>query len=267
MGKAEPFLEVLISSLNEDYRFPIFEIFAFLYTVGTFVLANLASIVGQFIKSEEAVAFTLAYSLAGLPSFIFVILILKNIAYGLGNDLDKGIMQTLLSYPLKRRSVLTAKLLSSLGVALLLFLGIQVFALFLLAPDIVFPYMGTVLLTYLAILSYPLLTAGLVLALTSFLKRGSIALIVGIVLYFASGILTSLSQFIARATDSNLPLKASAIIDPALPLQLHYGTNIQLGELWTPSFSETISYIGASYVLVILVFMLGYLYFERKMEI
>ncbi|MCW4052105.1 MAG: ABC transporter permease subunit [Candidatus Bathyarchaeota archaeon] len=271
MGKGKPFLEVLASALNEDYKFPILEVFALLYTLGTFVFANFAGIGAHYAKPGESVAFSLVNSLAGgafgaagLPVLILVILIMKNIAYGLGNDLDKGIIQTFLSYPLKRRLLLTAKLLSSLGVALLLFIAIQLFALSILAPEIVSPYIGTVLLTFAAVLSYPLLVASLVLAITLFLKRGNTALIVGIVLYFASGMIPNLLGFAASAMGSNLPLKAYAIIDPNVALTRHYITG---GELWTPTFNEALLYIGASYALVISIFIVGYLYFERRLEI
>lgn len=271
MGKGRPFLEVFASSLNEDYRFPILEIFAFLYALGTFVFANLAGVEAQYAESGESVAFSLVNSLvggafgaAGLPVLILVILILKNIAYGLGNELDEGIIQTFLSYPLKRRWLLTAKLLSSLGVALLLFMGIQVFALSILAPEIVSPYVGTVLLTFAAVLSYPLLVASLVLLMTLFLKRGSIALIFGIILYFASGMVPNLLAFAATATGSNLPLKAFAIINPNVALTRHYITG---DELWTPGFNEALLYLGVSYALVISIFMVGYLYFDRRLEI
>ena len=270
MRKGKPFLEVLASALNEDYRFPILEIFAFLYVLGTFVFANLG-IGAQYAKSGESVAFFLVNSLtggafgaAGLPVLILAVLILKNIAYGLGNELDKGVIQTFLSYPLKRRWLLTAKLLSSLGVALLLFIGIQVFALSILASEIVSPYMGTVLLTFAAVLSYPLLVASLVLMMTLFLKRGSIALIVGVVLYFASGMLPNLLAFAATATGSNLLLKAYAIINPNVALTRHYITG---DELWTPSFNEALLYMGASYALVFSILIVGYLYFEKRLEI
>jgi len=43
-GKGKPFLEVLSSALHEDYRFPILEIFAFLYVLGTFALVNIGSL-------------------------------------------------------------------------------------------------------------------------------------------------------------------------------------------------------------------------------
>lgn len=263
-GKGRPFLEIFALSLNEDYRFPILEVYAFLYTLSTFVFARLGGLGG--LGSGEAIAFNLVNSLTVLPVFILVILILKNIAYGVGSDLEKGVIQTLFSYPLKRRLILTAKLLSALGVALLLFLGIQVFSLFILAPDIVVPYMGTVFLTYAAVLSYPLLVAGLVLILTLFLKRGSTSLVFGIVLYFVSGILTSLMTFIAHATRSNLLLKAFAILNPSLVLIQHYLSERALTlEPWAPSFSEVLLYIGGCYAIVASVFIVGYVYFERRL--
>jgi hypothetical protein len=271
MGKGKPFLEIFASALNEDYKFPILEVFALLYTLGTFIFANFTGTGAQYAKSGESIAFNLVNSLAGgafgavgLPVLIIVILILKNIAYGLGNDLDKGIIQTFLSYPLKRRWLLTAKLLSSLGVALLLFMGIQLFALSILAPEIVSPYISTVLLTFAAILSYPLLVASLVLVITLFLKRGNTALIVGIILYFASGMIPNLLAFAATATGSNLPLKAYAIINPNIALTRLYITG---GGLWTPTFNEALLYIGVSYALIVSIFIVGYLYFERRLEI
>ncbi len=39
-GKGRPFLEILASALNEDYRFPILEVFAFLFALSTFAQAR-----------------------------------------------------------------------------------------------------------------------------------------------------------------------------------------------------------------------------------
>jgi len=76
-------------------------------------------------------AYSLVSTLCEFPlMFIFVVLILKNVAYGLGSDLDRGVMQTLFLYPLKRRHILTARLLSGLGISVPLFLEIQIFSLF-----------------------------------------------------------------------------------------------------------------------------------------
>lgn len=266
MGKGRPFLEVFASALKENYRFPILEVFAFLYAFGTFIFAGLGA---TFAQSSETFAHGLVNSLTGFPLFIFVILILVNTAYGLGNDVEKGVIQTLLSYPLKRRSILTAKLVSALGIALLLFLGIQVFALFLLAPDVIGHYFNTVLLSYLANLSTAFLIAGIVLVLAVVLKRGGLALIIGIVLYFALGIIGSMVSFIVF-TGSDLPLRIYAVIAPNMILDRYYGGGIMpifSTGMWTPTFSDVLMYIGASYTLVACVFILGYVYFDRRLGI
>ncbi len=268
MRKGRPFIEVLSSSLNEDYRFPILEILVVLYALGTFVFAGFLGTAGHLVTSEEAVAFSLVNSLTGLPVFILVVLMLKNIAYGFGNELEKGVFQTYLSYPMKRSSLLTAKLGSSLGVALLFFLGIQVFALFIMAPDVISPYLGTVLLGYAAILCYPLLVVGVVLILTMLLKRGSSALIAGIVLYFASGILSGLLSLGGEAPGSGLTVRAFAIIHPTLALQRYYTPGLfgSAQEIWIPELGEAILYVGAGYGLVATAFVLGYVYFSRRLE-
>ncbi len=272
MGKGKPFLEVLSSAIHEDYRFPFLELFAFLYALGTFVFASFGvSITTAQGAASQAVATTnetIAYgsvsSILSLPLFIFIILIFKNIAYGLGSDLEKGIIQTYFSYPLKRRGILTAKLLSALGVALLLFLGIQISALYILAPDIILPQFGTVLLTYAANLSYPLLIAGIMLLLTLKLRRGGISLVAGIVLYFAMSIVSGIATVFAWATESPLGLQILSAISPSLALQQHYGG---IFDFWTPAFSEVLIYTGVSYVIVAFVFFLGYTYFSRRLNL
>lgn len=269
MGKGSPFLEVFTCAIKEDYRFPILEVFAFLFALGTFVIADLTAYYG---RNGEAFAYNLVSTLWGFPLFfIFVILILKNVAYGLGSDLDRGVIQTLFSYPLKRRHILTAKLLSALGIALLLFLGIQIFGLFLLAPDIIVTYSGTVFLTCAANLCSPaLLLAGLVLLLALLLKRGGLALIIGVVLCLAFVIISPLATTIAYGTGSDLALRIWAVIDPNLALQRYYmGTpGFPFGEeIWVPSFSEVLLYLGAGYLIVAAIFIIGYVYFDRRLGI
>jgi ABC-type transport system involved in multi-copper enzyme maturation permease subunit len=142
-GKGRPFLEVLSSALHEDYRVPILEIFALLYVVGTFAFASFGGVgAAQGMASGETVAYRLTTSLLGANSgmsivlFILVLVILKNIAYGLGKDLEKGVIQTYFSYPLKRHQLLSAKLISALVVSIALFLGIQISAFYILAPTL-----------------------------------------------------------------------------------------------------------------------------------
>lgn len=270
MGKGKPFLEVLASATHEDYRFPILEIFAFLYTLGTFVLASFGSL-GTSIANQtitnESIAFTLTSSLLGLPLFIFIILIFKNIAYGLGSDLEKGIIQSYLSYPLKRWKILTAKLVSAIGIALILFLTIQISALYVLAPDVISPYLGTVLLTYAATLSPSLFVAGIMLLVTLFLRRGGLTLVIGIVLYFAMSIISSIALVVAFATDSSVPLQIMSMIAPNVVLAEYYSSlSLPFGnELWSPAFSEVLFFIGISYAIIGFLFFLGYYYFSRRL--
>jgi ABC-type transport system involved in multi-copper enzyme maturation permease subunit len=256
--KGRPFLEVFASALQEDYRFPVLEIFAFLYAISTFTFASLASV--SMGATGELTAYYLTDSILSFPLIIFVILILKNIAYGLGNDIEKGIIQTFLSYPLKRHRILSAKLLSALGVALLLFLGVQISALYVLAPDVVGPYLGTVLLTYAASLSIYFLIAGIMLLVTLILRRGGLALIFGIIFLFAFAIVSDLVIYVASAIGSSSILQVMSVFAPNIALGEYY----QQSQLWTPTFTQVLLYVGASYVIVASVFFVAYLYFSRK---
>ncbi len=269
MGKGRPFLEIFTYALDEDYRFPLLEIFAFLFALGTFVFVDLGAYSGQ---TGEASAYNLVSTLCGFPLlFIFVVLILKNVAYGLGGDLEKGVIQTLFSYPLKRRYILTARLLSGLGIALLLFLGIQIFGLFLLAPDVILTYPSTVFLTYAAQLCSPvLLLAGLVLFFALRLKRAGLALVIGVVLLLTGLVVSGFVTSIAYGTGSHLSLEIWAVINPNSALQTYY-SNVGVASLppetWVPSFSEALLYLGAGYLIVAALFIVGYIYFDRRLEI
>jgi ABC-type transport system involved in multi-copper enzyme maturation permease subunit len=269
MAKGRPFLEIFTYALDEDYRFPILEIFAFFFALGMFVFANLGAYSGQ---TGEALAYNLVSTLGGfLILFILVVLILKNVAYDLGSDLEKGVMQTLLSYPLKRRRILTARLLSGLGVALLLFLGIQIFGLFLLAPDVILTYPGTVFLTYAAQVCSPvLLLAGLVLLFTLRVKRAGLAFVIGFVLFVTGLVVSGFVTSIAYRTGSHLPLQIWAVIDPNSALQTYYFNMGAVGlstGTWVPSFSEVLLYLGVGYLIVAVLFVVGYTYFDRRLEI
>jgi len=260
--KGRPFVEVFSSALHEDYRFPIIETFAFLYALSTFMFASFVSV----STPGELVAYGLISSLLNLPLLIFIILIFKNLAYGLGSDIEKGIIQTYLSYPIKRRWILSAKLLSALGVAILLLLSVQISALYVLAPDVVAPYIGTVLLTYAANLSFPLLIAGIILLVTLILRRGGLALILGIVLYFALGMIQTLALVVSSGTGSPISLQIASVISPNVVLDRYYQTYSPFGtsELWAPTFTEVLVYLGASYLIVASLFLVAYLYFSRR---
>ena len=270
--KGHPFLEILAASIHEDFRFPILEVFAFLYAISTFAFLGLGSRITLMFspRSGEAYTYQLVSIQMGMPLFIFLILIFKNVVYGFGSEFEKGTIQTLLSYPLKRHMVLTAKLLSALGVSLLMFLGIQFFALFIMAPQTVSANLATVIVSYLASLSYPLFLTAILLIVAMKIRKGGLALVLGIVLYFAlsvtSGILTALSI----TTGNPLPLKALSVLNPSLALQYYFnplGSLIGGETLWNPNFNEVLAYIGGGYCLVIIAFLIAYYYFSRRLNI
>jgi len=268
MGKGRPFLEVFTCALNEDHRFPILEILVFLCALSTFVLGGLAAV--SNFTTGEAFTHNLVSSSTWPLIILVVISIMKNIAYGLGSDIEKGITQTMFSYPLKRGYILTAKLLSALGIPLLLFLGISIFGLFLLFPDIILANTGTVFLTYAAQFSPVLLAAGLLLLLALRLKRGVLALITGLGLCIVLFVIfDSIVNSIAYTTGSDWSLKIYAVITPNLALQEYYlGTLLGFThQIWVPSFSEVLLYLLAGYLLVAVVFIIGYVYFKRGLRI
>ncbi|XHH08197.1 MAG: ABC transporter permease subunit [Candidatus Bathyarchaeia archaeon] len=273
-NKGKPFLEALSSALHEDYRFPIFEIFAFLYVVGTFAFANFGGAgTAQSIFSSQIVAYRLTTSLLGASSgmsivlFILVLVILKNIAYGLGSDLEKGVIQTYFSYPLKRYKLLTAKLISALGVSIGLFLVIQILAFYILAPDVVSHNLGVVLLSYAGNLSFPLIIAGILLLITLVIKRGSPALVAGILLFFAFFVGTQVLTSVAGGAGTAFPLQLLSVLSPQIALQYYYPAYTSMNALWAPTFTEVTMYLGASYALVTVLFGLGYYYFTRRLHL
>jgi len=270
--KGHPFLEILAASIHEDFRFPILEVFAFLYAISTFAFLGLGSRITLMFspRSGEAYTYQLVSIQMGMPLFIFLILIFKNVVYGFGSEFEKGTIQTLLSYPLKRHMVLTAKLLSALGVSLLMFLGIQFFALFIMAPQTVSANLTTVIVSYLASLSYPLFLTAILLIVAMKIRKGGLALVLGIVLYFALSVAQGILTVLSITTGSPLTLQALSILNPSLALQYHFNPlgSLTGGEtLWNPDFNEVLAYLMGGYCLVIAAFLIAYYYFSRRLNI
>jgi len=273
MGKARPFLEILASFLKEDYRFPILEIVAFIYTVGPYsgafiIVGSPPSAGPQSPLASMLGGFTIFVGLAIIAP-VFGILVLRNIPHGLGNELERGVIQSLLSYPLKRRSLLTARILSSIGVVFTLLLSITVLDFYIVAPDVVSQNIMTICIASMASLSFPFLVSSIVLLLTLFFKRGSISLMVGILLYFSSFFLFMILLVLAQLPGMSFLIKICAIIYPSLAITMHYQTGWDPVVLkqWTPSYDEACLYVGAAYALTFLLLTVGYLYFDRRLEI
>ncbi len=262
MKKGKPFLEIFASAVHQYYKFPILELFAFLFALGTFA----SGLRGFSLTSDGTLVFMLISKLMSISLFIFLVLVFKNVAYGLSGDLERGTIQTSLSYPLRRRDILTAKLLSALGVSFLLFFGIQLTALVVIAPGAILPNIGIVLLTYIANFGYVLFLTAIILLVALFIKRGVISLIVGIVVYFALGIITSIISSVASVTGSATLLQIIALLNPSTALTAHFGFTPG-GISWVPTLIEASFYVIGNYVIIASLFFLAYYYFSRRLNI
>lgn len=265
MKKGRPFLEIFASVLHDDFRFPQLEIFAFLFAFATFALANL--VFTAKISSEEVITYVLVSSAVGTPLLIFLLLIFKNIAYGFGGDIEKGILQTYLSYPLKRRSILTAKLLSAVGVSALLFFGTQLLALSIQASSLILPQLGTVLLTYIASFGQVLLLTSVILLIALVIKKGTASLVIGVVMYFATQLAMMLALFLAPQMGATALFQVVSVLNPSVALQAHYGIPVQNTAGWTPTIMETTYYIIGNYAITVVLFFICYYYFSRRLSL
>jgi hypothetical protein len=270
--KGKPFLEVLSATLHEDYRFPVLEIFAFLYVLATFALANFGAISTMSQTNLRAYsAFSLVNSIAGVTSFstlILLVLVLKNIAFGFGSDLERGTIQSYLTYPLKRRSVLTAKLVSALGVSLLLFVTVQTTALYIITPQILSTYFSTVVLSYLANFAYFLIVICITILLTMIVKKGAVTLIFGIILYFGLYLSVGFATSISYVSNSALALQIVSFFAPISALRLYISSNsLSIRNTWIPTYADVLTFIIVSYAIVAMLLALSYYYFSRRLNL
>jgi ABC-type transport system involved in multi-copper enzyme maturation permease subunit len=245
--------------------------FVFLYGISTFVSSSsvaTSSINASGITTQSWI-YNVTSSLLGFPLVIFAILMLKNLAYGLGSDIEKGIIQVFLSYPLKRRRLLTAKLISAVGVPLTIFLGIQFIALYVLAPDALRTQLFVVALTFAAGLAMPLVLGGAVLILSLVSRKGGLALVSGIVLFFGLQLSQGLSRLVASSTGSAVALKIISLVSPSVALSAYFGAGVgTLSSLpWHPSLVDVQESVGASYAFSVSLFVVAYLYFSRRFEL
>jgi hypothetical protein len=252
----ELFSEIFALTVHADYKFPQLEILAFFYAVGAFAfgLGNLTlTHIGPFML-------ILISNLMNIPLYVFLILVLKNLAYGLGNDLQKGKIRTLLSYQAK--NIWAAKFLSTVGIGLLLFFGVQLSALFIIAPAMILAAIATVFLTYLANIGYVLLLTAIILLATLLLKRGVVSLVAGILAYLAVGIAIQAASSSALGTNSILPLQIVALLNPSTALIANYGL-ASANVIWAPTLAEAAFFLIGNYLITASLFFLGYYYFCR----
>ena len=81
-------------------------------------------------------------------------------------------------------------------------------------------------------------------------------------------IASSIAFVVAQATDSALGLQIISVISPTYALQYHYGGLAGASSsLWNPTLSDTMLYVGGSYVIVAALFILAYIYFSRRLNL
>ena len=269
--KGPAFTEMLSIFLKQDYRFPVLEIFAFLFSMG--ILISTSSLQG-YNTTYLAYSYLGTGGAIGLPILVFMILIWKNVSFGLGGDLEKGLMQTFLAYPLSRRRLLGARLLSSVGVALGILSLAELVVLLIMMPGFASQQASTLLLNYLSVLATPILITMIVLLVCVLVKSSGVPLLIGIVTYFFAGLFLNLFVGLAEQTKDAALLGFTYLLNPAIAFQSYYNYNFNGGStgffnstLGIPGFESTMAYLVGNYAISVILLAVSAFWFARKLEL
>ncbi len=269
--KGPAFTEMLSIFLKQDYSYPVLEIFAFLFAVG--ILISTSSLQG-YNTTYLAYSYLGMGGAVGLPILVFMILIWKNISFGLGGDLEKGLMQTFLTYPLSRRRLLGARLLSSVGVAVGILSLAELAVILIMMPGLASQQASTLLLNYLSVLATPILITMIVLLVCVLAKSSGVPLLIGIVSYFFVGLFVNLFVGVAGQTKDAALLGLTYLLNPAIALQSYYNFNFNDGSTgffsstWgIPGFEATLVYLVGNYAISVILLAAGVFWFARKLEL
>ena len=266
------FLEMLSIFLRQDYHFPLLEIFAFLFVVGILLTSSLPP---GFDETYIASSY-FGSGAVSLPIFVFMILVWKNISFGFGGDLEKGVMQTFLTYPLKRLWILGARLLSSVGVALAVLTLAELVVLLATMPAFAIQQASTLALNYLAALALPILITAVVLAVCVFAKTSWLPLVVGLAFYFAAGLFLQFFVGYGVQTENSVLLGATYLLNPAVAFQGYYShfscgppsQGFVCGATWgTPGLGAAAAYLVGSCFISIVLLLISALWFARRLEV
>lgn len=258
------------AALREDFRFPFTEILVFIYAFFILFLTAFIPVTSSGTPGQAVIQY-LTYALASVfsPMLIFLILMMKNVSFGLGRDLDRGIMQTFLSYPITRRKILTARLLSAIVPYLAIFVGLQLLALLIFAPSFLSSQLALFGLAYISALALPLWLTGVMAVVTLLLRRGGfLPIILGIVFFYVQGFIQTLS-FLFGPTATQF----MALFNPFIALQSYYtysqgspsGFRFPSNAVWAPSLETVYLTIIGGYAIVILIYAAAYYIFDRRL--
>jgi hypothetical protein len=258
--------------LKQDYQLPILETFAFLFATGVLLQSSL---VQGYNETYIAYSYFGSGGTFALPILIFMILIWKNISFGLGGDFEKGVMQTFLTYPLGRGRMLAARLLSSVGVAFGILSLAEFLVLLVMVPKFATRQMPTLILNYLSVLATPILITMIVLLVCVFVKKSGLPLTVGLISYFVMGLFLEFFVAYALETKNAVLLAVTYLLNPAIAFQSFYryhfnggSTGLGISSTWgIPGFGDIATYLVGSYLVSAILLVVSILWFVRKLEV
>ena len=276
-GKGSSFLELFSIFLRQDYHFPLLEVFAFLFLASILLVSSL----GQGYN-ETYIAYSYFSSGAvSLPILVFMILVWKNLSFGLGGDFEKGVMQTFLAYPLGRLKMLGARLLSSVGVALGVLSLAELVVLLITVPAFAISQASTLALSYLAALALPILITAVVLLACVLAKSSGVPLVVGLAFYFAAGLFLPFFSAYAVQTENSVLLGATYLLNPASAYQSYYNhffnnafvstgvvSAFPSASAWgTPGFETAAAFLVGNYLVSFVLLFMTAMWFTRRLEV
>jgi len=268
--KGTPMLEVLAMDIAGAYRPPIPEVLAFLYAFFPLLFSFAASATPgiSLMADEERLLLVMSLS-QNVLGLITIGLILKNVSYGLANELRKGLIQTYMTYPVGRGKLLFVKLLTGALVPA----GYVVFSVLLFTainmPDLAAEYPHVLALGLLAMVGELLFMASLLFITAIMVKRGGISLVAGIALIFIMQIIRTVLLIGATLTGDVAYLHAMYVLNPFTALLDHYrgaSTLPWTKSTWRPGFWDCVGYLSMHYAILIAVFTATFVYFIRRFE-
>ncbi len=270
VGRRWPTLEILAMDLKEAYRFPIPEVLAFLYAFFPLIFSPVAYAVTG-LEAEEARLLIVMSLSSGMISFITIILILKNISYGLANEIRKGLVQTYLTYPVGRGRFFLAKLTSGILIPVAyVVMSICVFT-GLLFPDLALEHLDVFLLGLLAFVADILLPASLMFLAAIVVRRGGASLAIGIALLFAVNVISSILLMIGNITGWEGVRHVYYTLEPLVALMRHYSLSVGGAPLGpggeAPTMWECMAYLSGNYAIAIAFYTAALIYFLRRFEL
>ncbi len=252
-------LNILEISLSSSYRFPLLEGLAFLYIFFPMVFAPLirAPYVCQFVS----------YAF-GLPVFLTQILILVNLAYSVASEIESGLTQTYITYPVKRADFILIKILVGLGVPIMLLALAEAIVTYM-AFSVVGFSLDELFFSILASLGQLVMFALVFLIISLLIKKGGLALGISIALWFILSIAISIFSLFVYFSGIKEFFYLSALLNPTNIVNAYYakGSSVLPGGIVVePTFIEMVLVLLGHYAINIVLLAIIIAYFMMRFE-